>query len=136
MSVTDVVRPVQPISFDQQFAGEVPKYVRSDCKNNYKPKLSIERGYDPIKAENAIQQFRNAVKDFNLKDSSDEYLVKWLIAQDFDVARAEKILRQSLEWRRINGADGILDSYTPSELFKQYFSMGHVGLDKFGCPGN
>ncbi|KAK4004693.1 hypothetical protein OUZ56_006421 [Daphnia magna] len=134
MSVTDVVRPVQPISFDQQFTGEVPKYVRSDCKNNYKPKLSIERGYDPIKAENAIEQFRNAVKDFDLKDSSDEYLVKWLIAQDFDVARAEKMLRQSLEWRRINGADGILDSYTPSEVFKQYFSMGHVGLDKFGCP--
>ncbi|XP_057372734.1 SEC14-like protein 2 isoform X2 [Daphnia carinata] len=134
MSVTDVVRPVQPVSFDQKFAGEVPKYARSDCKNTYKPKRSMETGYDPIKAENAIQQFRNAVKDCELKDSSDEYLVKWLIAQDFDVSRAEKMLRQSLEWRRTSRADVILESYTPCEVLEQHFSMGHVGLDTFGCP--
>ncbi len=78
--------------------------------------------------------------------------------QDFNVARAEKMLRQvlvfklflscayfnvgrilnffkSLEWRRINGVDGILQSYTPNEIIKKYFSMGQAGLDKFGCPG-
>lgn len=41
---------------------------------------------------------------------------------------------KSLEWRRVSGADGILDSYTPSEVFKQYFSMSYIGNDKFSCP--
>lgn len=45
-------------------------------------------------------------------------------------------VRKSLEWRRISGADDILTSYTPSEVLKQYFCMGQVGLDKFGCPGS
>ncbi|KAI9561272.1 hypothetical protein GHT06_012228 [Daphnia sinensis] len=81
-----------------------------------------------------LNKFRDIVKDFKLKDSSDDYLLKWLIVQDFNVARAENMLKQSLEWRRINGADDILDTYTPIEVLRNYFSMGQVGIDKFGCP--
>ncbi|XP_032781623.2 SEC14-like protein 2 isoform X2 [Daphnia magna] len=81
-----------------------------------------------------LNKFRNIVKDFKLKDSSDEYLLKWLIVQDFNVTRAENMLRQSLEWRRVREADDILDTYTPIEVMRKYFSIGQVGIDKFGCP--
>ncbi|XP_057372740.1 SEC14-like protein 2 [Daphnia carinata] len=81
-----------------------------------------------------LNKFRNIVKELKLKDSSDEYLHKWLIVQDFNVARAEDMLRQSLEWRRVNGADDILDTYTPIEVLRNYFSLGQVGIDKFDCP--
>ncbi len=82
--------------------------------------------------------------------------------QDFDAVRAEKMLRQvsfsndfkysrsihsfqsnnfsiknlkCLEWRQLNGVDEILEVYTPSEVFKKYYSDGQVGFDKCGCPG-
>lgn len=31
--------------------------------------------------------------------------------------------------------DEILETYTPPEVMKKYFSMGRFGNDKFGCPG-
>ncbi|XP_046633787.1 SEC14-like protein 2 [Daphnia pulicaria] len=135
MSVTDA-RPFRPTqsTFFQQSASEGGKYKRPDCNGNLKLKFQVDRGYDPIKAEPAIQQLRNAVADCKLIDTSEEYLVKWLIVQDFDVDRAERMLRQSLEWRRVSGADDILDSYAPSDVLRQYFSMGHIGNDRFGCP--
>jgi hypothetical protein len=43
---------------------------------------------------------------------------------------------KSLEWRRVNEVDTILERYTPSQVFKKYFSCGQIGIDKFGCPGN
>nr|CAH0108700.1 unnamed protein product [Daphnia galeata] len=44
------------------------------------------------------------------------------------------MLRQSLEWRQFNGVDDILNWYVPPELMSKYFSLGKVGLDRFGCP--
>ncbi|EFX62164.1 hypothetical protein DAPPUDRAFT_120465 [Daphnia pulex] len=92
--------------------------------------LTQVRQVQPI----VFDQLKIAIKDCTLHDSSDEYLLNWLIVQDFNVARAEKMLRQSLEWRRVNGVDGILQSYTPNEIIKKYFSMGQAGFDKFGSP--
>ena len=87
------------------------------------------------------------------------------IVHDFDVERAEKILRtvrikftghnlqhnlfqssglmitywwktiKSLAWRKKYGVDEILTTYKPPETVMNYFSLGHVGVDKFGCPG-
>ncbi|XP_046633824.1 SEC14-like protein 2 [Daphnia pulicaria] len=117
MSLTQV-RQVQPIVFDQ-FADDGGTKFKTGCVT---------------KANTAVLQLKIAIKDCTLHDSSDEYLLNWLIVQDFNVARAEKMLRQSLEWRRVNGVDGILQSYTPNEIIKKYFSMGQAGLDKFGSP--
>ncbi len=46
------------------------------------------------------------------------------------------LLLQSLEWRRVNKVDEILDTFTPSEVFTKYYSMCHIGTDKLGCPRN
>lgn len=43
--------------------------------------------------------------------------------------------RQSLEWRRVNQVDTILETFDPPEVFKKYYSLGKTGVDKFGCPG-
>lgn len=42
---------------------------------------------------------------------------------------------KSLAWRKLNGADDIVDTWTPPEVITKYFSFGQVGKDKFSCPG-
>lgn len=44
-------------------------------------------------------------------------------------------IKKSLEWRKMNEMDKICDSYTPPEVYPKYFAVGHMGIDKFGCPG-
>ena len=39
-----------------------------------------------------------------------------------------------LEWRRVNKVDGILQTFTPPEVFTRYFSFHHISKDKMGCP--
>lgn len=41
-----------------------------------------------------------------------------------------------MAWRRANGVDDILNTWTPPEVINKYFSFGQFGKDKFGCPGN
>ncbi|XP_046460824.1 SEC14-like protein 2 [Daphnia pulex] len=106
---------------------------RQDCNGNYHL-TSLAPGTDVNKVAKAVQQMRIAVGDCQLPDYTDQYLIKWLSVQDFDPVRAEKMLRQCLEWRRLNRVDEILDVYTPSEVFKKYYSDGQVGFDKCGCP--
>ena len=38
-------------------------------------------------------------------------------------------------WRKLHGADNIVDTWTPPEVISKYFSLGQVGNDKFHCPG-
>lgn len=43
---------------------------------------------------------------------------------------------QSLEWRRLNRVNEILQTWTPPEVIEKYYSIGQTGYDKFGCPRN
>lgn len=81
-----------------------------------------------------LNEFREKVSDCQLVDSSDAFLLKWLIARNYKVDLADKMLRQSLEWRRLNRVNDILETWTPPEVIEKYYSIGQCGYDKFGCP--
>ncbi|KAI9561274.1 hypothetical protein GHT06_012230 [Daphnia sinensis] len=115
-----------------QFAGKGIKTL--DLNGNYCPPLFVDETPEIMKHKDAIQQLRNAVSDCKLHDSRDQYLLKWLSVVGFDVARAEKMLRQTLEWRRVNGVDEIFETFTPGEVLQKYNPFGQIGVDKFGCP--
>ncbi|KAI9561273.1 hypothetical protein GHT06_012229 [Daphnia sinensis] len=140
MSVMDT-QLTQRSKFDKIFDNK-NSLKHQDCNGNYDDYHS-ESSSDLTKEEiNAIQQLRTAIGDCKLHDPRDVYLLKWLsgtrcdviVSGGLDVARAEKMLRHSLEWRRLNGVDEILDTYKPSEVFLKYFPAGEVGVDKFGSP--
>jgi len=57
-----------------------------------------------------------------------------LTARSFDVDQAEKMLRKSMEWRKVNQIDTILDDWEIPEVLDKYHSMGVCGNDKFGSP--
>ncbi|KZS17885.1 putative SEC14 protein 2 [Daphnia magna] len=122
----------QKTTIDQrQFAG---KEIKPQNSNSNYCQFFVDETPEIIKNKSAIQQLRNAVSDCKLHDSRDEYILKWLSVFGFDVARAEKMLRQSLEWRRVNGVDDIFETYIPREVLKKYYPFGQIGVDKFGCP--
>ncbi|XP_046460982.1 SEC14-like protein 2 isoform X2 [Daphnia pulex] len=81
-----------------------------------------------------FEQFKEAIKDCQLVNPDDNYILKWLVARSFDIDQAEKMLRQSIEWRRANRIDGILDQWEPPEVLKKYYPVELAGVDKFGCP--
>ncbi|XP_032781292.1 SEC14-like protein 2 [Daphnia magna] len=122
----------QKTTIDQrQFAGKEIK--PQDSNSNYSH-FFVDETPEIIKNKISIQQLRNAVSDCKLHDSRDEYILKWLSVFGFDVARAEKMLRQTLEWRRVNDVDDIFETYIPREVLKKYYPFGQIGVDKFGCP--
>ncbi|EFX85317.1 hypothetical protein DAPPUDRAFT_237865 [Daphnia pulex] len=77
-----------------------------------------------------FDQFKNNVKDCKLPDPSDNYILKWLVARNFDLNLAEKMLRHSVEWRRANRIDEILDNWEPPIVLVKYYPLGIVGWDK------
>ncbi|XP_057372739.1 SEC14-like protein 2 [Daphnia carinata] len=79
-------------------------------------------------------QLKESIKDCKLIDSSDDYVVKWLVARNFDVDQAEKMLRRSLEWRRANRIDEIVEQWEPPLVLVKYYPMGIIGNDKQSCP--
>jgi len=81
-----------------------------------------------------LAEFRKDVKDYQMNDSSDAFLLKWLIARNFDIHQAKKMLCSSLEWRKNNEVDSILENWHPPEVLLKYFPASLVGRDKFGCP--
>jgi len=42
------------------------------------------------------------------------------------------LLRQSLEWRKLNQVDDILETFQRPEIMTKYYPMGRCGTDKFG----
>ncbi|KZS17891.1 SEC14 protein 2 [Daphnia magna] len=81
-----------------------------------------------------LKRFKRNIADCNLIDDSDDYIVKWLVARDFDLDQAEKMLRRSVEWRRANRVDEILDQWEPPVALVKYYPMSIIGNDKFYCP--
>ncbi|KAI9561416.1 hypothetical protein GHT06_012373 [Daphnia sinensis] len=79
-----------------------------------------------------LKQFREAVKDCKLPAQSDDvYLLRWLVARDFDLAKSEKMLRNSMEWRKNNRIDTIIEDFKSPEVLTKYFGVGHIGADKY-----
>ncbi|XP_046460797.1 SEC14-like protein 2 [Daphnia pulex] len=81
-----------------------------------------------------FDQFKDKVKDCKLIDPSDDYILKWLVARNFDLDQAEKMLRRSVEWRKANRIDGIVEQWEPPMALVKYYPMGIIGADKFFCP--
>ncbi|EFX85377.1 hypothetical protein DAPPUDRAFT_237987 [Daphnia pulex] len=46
------------------------------------------------------------------------------------------IQAKSIEWRRANRIDEIVDQWEPPMVLVKYYPMGIIGCDKFSCPGN
>jgi len=80
-----------------------------------------------------LAQFRGVIKDCKLHDPSDVYLLRWLIARDFNIKKAEDMLRASVDWRKKNNVNSLLD-YKPPEVLEKYLPTGRVGLDKSNYP--
>jgi len=69
------------------------------------------------------------------KHQGDLYLLSWLRARDLDLGKAEEMFRTSMEWRKANGIDNILNWKVP-EMFEKEFPFQISGMDKDKCPGN
>ena len=50
----------------------------------------------------------------------------------FKVYFTFKLLLQSLEWRKLNQVDDILNTFERPEIMTKYYPMGRCGTDKFG----
>jgi len=83
-----------------------------------------------------FQQFAENIADcrHKLMDQGDDFILKWLVAREFKLDVAEEMLRKSIEWRRINKIDTILDWYKPPEVLVKYYTAGAIGYDKSGGP--
>lgn len=85
----------------------------------------LARNYDVVEAENMLRQVSLALSTKLTIKKKDLFK---LMDQLFDY------FTKSLEWRRANKVDEILDTFTPPEAFVKYYSMNHIGTDKFDCP--
>jgi len=81
-----------------------------------------------------FDQFAEKVKDCDTTPSTDDFLLKWLVAREFNVEEAEKMFLKSLEWRRLNKIDDMVDTWTPPEVLPKYYPIGRTGYDKTGAP--
>ncbi|XP_057372737.1 SEC14-like protein 2 [Daphnia carinata] len=131
MSVMDT-QMTQRSKFDEFFYNK-NDFKHQDCNGNYDAHHRESNSGLTKEEINAVRQLRMAIGDCKLHDPRDEFLLKWITAGS-NIAHAEQMLRQTLEWRRLNGVDEILDTFKPSEVFQKYFPEGEVGVDKFGCP--
>jgi len=97
--------------------------------------------YTPVEQER-ILEFRKKVQDIVEEDSEkgeDSYLIRWLRARNLDVKKAEEMLRASVEWRRENRVDGIIEREPiPHELAQEapiaWCGNTVEGLPIFLCP--
>jgi hypothetical protein len=79
-----------------------------------------------------IDQLRKRVtKDLELREDqvSDHYLIRWLRARSLNVSKAEEMLRKSLQWRKENGVDTILETAEIPEHLKKRMFFGYLGID-------
>jgi len=82
-----------------------------------------------------LRQRVAASVELSEEQSSDHYLVKWLRARGMDVGKAEEMLKKSLEWRKENGIDTILETLKVSEHFLKAAPFAYLGIDpETGCP--
>jgi hypothetical protein len=44
------------------------------------------------------------------------------------------MLKESVQWRKDNRVDELLDTYKPNEIFLRYFTIAKIGYDKEGRP--
>jgi len=83
-----------------------------------------------------VAQLRARVEHALTQDvqREDHYLMRWLSARNMDVDKAEEMLLASMEWRKANEVDGILERETIPDKFSKRYMISHVGEDADGFP--
>jgi len=82
-----------------------------------------------------LKAFRQRVEHLLHGDQQeDHFLIRWLLARDMDVDKAEEMLLKSLEWRKANKADGILQREIAPEIVRKRLMYANIGEDKDGFP--
>lgn len=64
----------------------------------------------------------------------DAFLLRWLRVKDMDLEKTKQALLETYKWRKDNGIDTILTSYTPDPELVKLFPYDVVGYDKENCP--
>jgi len=80
---------------------------------------------------------KQVTADLELREDqvSDHFLIKWLRARSYDVGKAEEMLRKSLQWRKDNEVDTILETFTIPEHILRGLPFAYLGIDPVsGCP--
>jgi hypothetical protein len=87
--------------------------------------MTIDSQDQPLfstKESEKLAEFRKRVGDIIAEDEEkgeDHYLIRWLRARNLDVPKAEEMLRASMEWRKANQVDGILErDAVPDDIAK------------------
>ena len=81
-----------------------------------------------------LEKLKENAQDIWLPKFDDFYMCRWLRAREWDVKKAEKMLRDTMEWRKKNGIDTILEDWEPPEVLVKYSPGGFTGFDKKGGP--
>jgi len=60
----------------------------------------------------------------------DAHILRFLRARDFNFEKAREMLAHSLAWRKLHNIDHLLQTYTPPEVMKKYYTGGWHYSDK------
>lgn len=88
---------------------------------------------DVAETIDVLQQFREMIHDLDLDDhrKSDAELMRWIRARAMDLNGAEKMLRRSIEWRKEDKIDTVLN-WDPPQHFLVDFPFQISGFDHDG----
>lgn len=118
------------------FVNQVPP---SDCEINVKKmtvgELYPAETYSPVEHQK-LKEFRQKCADLLLTDEqeTDAHMIRWLRARNLDVDKALTMLKTSLDWRRENKLDGILEREEVPKEIQRMTPYANLGLDKDGFP--
>lgn len=83
-----------------------------------------------------LNSLRAKCTELNLTEEqqSNAHLVRWLRARNLDVDKALHMLKLSLEWRKENNVDGILEREKLPSDAQTTCPFANLGIDKNGYP--
>jgi len=84
-----------------------------------------------------IKELRERVQDIIKGDeelNDDSFLIRWLRARNLDLKKAEEMLRASMEWRKVNHVDGILEREPVPEEVTSQSPVALCGYTQDGIP--
>eukprot|EP01001_Neometanema_parovale_P006347 NODE_2713_length_1357_cov_112.500810_g2577_i0.p1 GENE.NODE_2713_length_1357_cov_112.500810_g2577_i0~~NODE_2713_length_1357_cov_112.500810_g2577_i0.p1 ORF type:complete len:373 (-),score=48.39 NODE_2713_length_1357_cov_112.500810_g2577_i0:184-1302(-) len=89
-------------------------------------------GYDQAEYDRALAELESHVRPHlpHLPLYDTAYVARFLRARKLDVQKAQDMLLASLEWRKENNADNILDGPPPDERIVRYLPHGFMGVSK------
>lgn len=89
-----------------------------------------------IMEQDRLVELREKCVDLELteEEQSDAQLIRWLRARNLEVDKALDMLKISLEWRRENKVDGILEREEVPKEVQRMTPFANLGVDKNGYP--